>query len=149
MIVEISRYIFITQTTHNGPYDFRNVFAQRTSIRKYYHLQINLVFMEYSSEYLVTGVLQLNVHKGRFIFQLVRYSKYRTIFSWRKLLTRLLKTLRQPATGFALLEAVISRISNQLKHENIKLTYTRGSRLPYEPQEGRNRSWAVESLQQT
>ncbi|KAG5454347.1 hypothetical protein CSKR_108937, partial [Clonorchis sinensis] len=52
------------------------------------------------------------------------------------LFIRLLKILRQPTTGFALLGA----------HQNIRLTETREMRLPDEPQEGRNRSWAVEEL---
>ncbi|KAG5450474.1 hypothetical protein CSKR_103768 [Clonorchis sinensis] len=49
---------------------------------KYTHLQINLVFTEDSAESLVYDILQLNVlHKGCVVFQLVRYSRYRSIFS--------------------------------------------------------------------
>ncbi|KER33225.1 hypothetical protein T265_00912 [Opisthorchis viverrini] len=51
----------------------------------------------------------------------------------------LLKTLRQPTTGFALLGA----------HQNIRLTETWGLRLPDEPQKGRNRSWAAEEFSAT
>ncbi|KER27931.1 hypothetical protein T265_05134 [Opisthorchis viverrini] len=61
-----------------------------------------------STQTLVYDILQLNVlHTGHLMIQ--------------KLLTLLLKTLRQPTTGFALLE----------------------------PQEGRNRSWAVEEFSAT
>ncbi|KER24600.1 hypothetical protein T265_07791 [Opisthorchis viverrini] len=73
---------------------------------KYTHLQLNLVFTHESTEPLVYDVLQLNVlHTGRLMIQLARYSRNRSIFSSRKLLTRLLKTPRQPTTGFALLGA--------------------------------------------
>ncbi|KAG5447150.1 hypothetical protein CSKR_107956 [Clonorchis sinensis] len=58
-----------------------------TGFDKYTHLLINLVF---------TG------NSSRLIVQLVRYLSYHSIFSYRKLLTRFLKTLRQPTTGFAL-----------------------------------------------
>ncbi|KER19690.1 hypothetical protein T265_11605 [Opisthorchis viverrini] len=62
---------------------------------RYTHLQIT----RDSTEYLVYNILQLNVlHAGRPMFHLARYSRYRSIFSWRKLLTRLLKTLRRPTT---------------------------------------------------
>ncbi|KAG5451292.1 hypothetical protein CSKR_106576 [Clonorchis sinensis] len=48
---------------------------------KYTHLQINLVFTGDSSESLVYDVRQLNVpHTGHLMFQLVRYSRYRSIF---------------------------------------------------------------------
>ncbi|KER33623.1 hypothetical protein T265_00514 [Opisthorchis viverrini] len=61
-------------------------------------------FMRDSTESLVYDVLQLNVlHTGRLMFQLARYSRYRSIFSRNKLLTRLLRSLRQPTTGFVLL----------------------------------------------
>ncbi|KER30946.1 hypothetical protein T265_02756 [Opisthorchis viverrini] len=44
----------------------------------------------------VYDILQLNVlHTGRLMFQLAQYSRYRSIFSYRKLLTKLLKTVRQ------------------------------------------------------
>ncbi|KAG5448398.1 hypothetical protein CSKR_109674 [Clonorchis sinensis] len=68
------------------------------------------------------------------IFEISRYMYIRN-----GLLIRLLKPLRQPTTGFALLGA----------HQNIRLTETRGLRLPDEPQEGRNRSWAVEEVSAT
>ncbi|KAG5450664.1 hypothetical protein CSKR_108786 [Clonorchis sinensis] len=92
---------------------------------KYTQLQINLVFTEDSSESLVYGVPQLNVlHKGCLMFQLVGYSRYRSIFSQRK----------SVQFGFK---------------QNIRLTESRGLRLPDEPQEGRNRSWAVEACSAT
>ncbi|KAG5449329.1 hypothetical protein CSKR_100589 [Clonorchis sinensis] len=47
---------------------------------KFTHLQIRLVFTGDSSESLVYGVFQMNVlHTGRLMFQLVRYSRYRSI----------------------------------------------------------------------
>ncbi|KER21735.1 hypothetical protein T265_15022, partial [Opisthorchis viverrini] len=49
---------------------------------KYTHLQINLVFTRDSTESLVYDILQLNVlHTGHLMFQLARYSRYRSIFS--------------------------------------------------------------------
>ncbi|KER23469.1 hypothetical protein T265_08636 [Opisthorchis viverrini] len=49
---------------------------------KYTHLQINLVCTRDSTESLVYDVPQLNMlHTGRIMFQLVRYSRYRSIFS--------------------------------------------------------------------
>ncbi|KER28133.1 hypothetical protein T265_04968 [Opisthorchis viverrini] len=66
-----------------------------------------------STESLVYDVLQLNVlHTGRLMIQLARYSRYRRIFSSRKLLTRLMKTLPQPTTGFALRGAHQSMVTN-------------------------------------
>ncbi|KAG5452382.1 hypothetical protein CSKR_100807 [Clonorchis sinensis] len=49
-----------------------------STLEKYTHLQINLVFTGDSRESLVYDVLQLNVlHTGHLMFQLIRYSKYR------------------------------------------------------------------------
>ncbi|KER31349.1 hypothetical protein T265_13000, partial [Opisthorchis viverrini] len=52
------------------------------TIDKYTHLQINLVFTRDSTESLAYDILQLNVlHTGRLMFQLPRYSRYRSIYS--------------------------------------------------------------------
>ncbi|KAG5444519.1 hypothetical protein CSKR_101800 [Clonorchis sinensis] len=73
------------------------------------------------------------------IFEISRYMYIRNA-----LLIRLLKILRQPTTGFALSENQIC-----LQLSNIRLTETRGLRPADEPQEGRNRSWAVEEFSAT
>ncbi|KER21626.1 hypothetical protein T265_15049, partial [Opisthorchis viverrini] len=52
------------------------------------NLQIDLVFMRNSTESLVYDILQLNVlNTGRPMIQLARYSRYRSIYLHRKLLT--------------------------------------------------------------
>ncbi|KAG5442810.1 hypothetical protein CSKR_112273, partial [Clonorchis sinensis] len=77
---------------------------QNASPDKYTHLQIDLVFTRGSTESLVYDILQPNVlHKGRLMFHLVRYSRHCSIFSQRELFTKLLKTLQQSTTSFALL----------------------------------------------
>ncbi|KER32259.1 hypothetical protein T265_01688 [Opisthorchis viverrini] len=54
---------------------------------EYTHLQIYLVFTRHATESLLYDSLRLNVlHKGRFMIQLARYSRDRSIFSYRKLL---------------------------------------------------------------
>ncbi|KER34037.1 hypothetical protein T265_00222 [Opisthorchis viverrini] len=51
-------------------------------LEKYTNLQINLLFTRDSTESLVYDILQMNVlHTGRLMFQLARYSRYRSIFS--------------------------------------------------------------------
>ncbi|KER30003.1 hypothetical protein T265_03483 [Opisthorchis viverrini] len=68
------------------------IFAGPHVFEKHTHLQIDLVFTRDSTESLVYDTLQLKVlHISRFMIQ--------------KLLTRLLKTLRQPKTSFAPLGA--------------------------------------------
>ncbi|KAG5450831.1 hypothetical protein CSKR_101448 [Clonorchis sinensis] len=70
---------------------------------KYTHLHINLVFTRDSPESLIQDIPQLNeLHKGHLMFELIRYSGYRSIFSQKRLLTRLLKSLRQPTTDHKL-----------------------------------------------
>ncbi|KAG5453631.1 hypothetical protein CSKR_111584 [Clonorchis sinensis] len=84
---------------------------------KYTHLQINLIFTTDSSESLVYDVLQLNVlHTGHFMFQLVRYSRYRSIFSQRKLLT-LDVILRTCQNGFTV-HTVYTRYLRQLYEQS-------------------------------
>ncbi|KER25166.1 hypothetical protein T265_14263, partial [Opisthorchis viverrini] len=74
------------------------------SLQHHKFLHWNLAFTGDSTESPVYDVLQLNVlHTDRLMIQLVGYSRYRSIFSQRKLLTSLLKTLRQSTTGFSLL----------------------------------------------
>ncbi|KER20589.1 LOW QUALITY PROTEIN: hypothetical protein T265_15285, partial [Opisthorchis viverrini] len=69
---------------------------------KYTHLQIDLIFTRDSTETLVYNNLQPKVlHTGRLMFHLARYSRYRSIFSQRNLLIRLLKTLRQPTPSWS------------------------------------------------
>ncbi|GAA51537.1 hypothetical protein CLF_106349 [Clonorchis sinensis] len=64
---------------------------------KYTHLQIKLVFTGDPAESHVYDIPQLNVlHRGRLVFQLVQYLRYRNIFSQRKLLTRS-KSCKQPS----------------------------------------------------
>ncbi|KAG5443162.1 hypothetical protein CSKR_108506, partial [Clonorchis sinensis] len=73
-----------------------------TDVDNYIHLKIIMVFRGSSFESLVYNILQLNaLDKGRLLSQLRRFSRYHSIFSLRKLLTRSPKTLRQPTTGFA------------------------------------------------
>ncbi|KAG5443828.1 hypothetical protein CSKR_100057 [Clonorchis sinensis] len=72
------------------------------------------------------------------IFEVSRYMYIRNA-----LLIRLLKIFRQPTTGFALLGA------HQPKCSLMRLTETWGLRVPDEPQEGKNRSWAVEESSAT
>ncbi|KAG5452539.1 hypothetical protein CSKR_113090 [Clonorchis sinensis] len=56
------------------------------------------------TESLVNDILQLNMpRKNRLMFQLGRYSRYLSLVSQGKLLTRLLMTVEQSSTGFALL----------------------------------------------
>ncbi|KER22639.1 hypothetical protein T265_09302 [Opisthorchis viverrini] len=69
----------------------------------------------------------------------IRALRQLLLLGTRKLLTRLLKTLRQRTTGFAL----------RGPHQNVKLTETRGLRPPDEPQQGRNRSCAVKEFSAT
>ncbi|KAG5447166.1 hypothetical protein CSKR_106409 [Clonorchis sinensis] len=69
------------------------------------------------------------------IFEILRY-----MYRRNALLIRLLKSLRRPTTGFALLGA------HQLGH---KVKETRRLHLPDKPQEGRSRSWAVEEISAT
>ncbi|KAG5441678.1 hypothetical protein CSKR_103186 [Clonorchis sinensis] len=93
-------------TDSPAPTHWRLTDVQPTCCDRHTHLQINLVFTGDLSESLVYDVLQTNVlHTGRLMFQLVRYSRDRSIFSQSKLLIRLLKILRQPTTGFVLLGA--------------------------------------------
>ncbi|KAG5443718.1 hypothetical protein CSKR_112402 [Clonorchis sinensis] len=83
-----------------------NLLQHGLHMLQYTHLHINLVFTEDSTESLVCETPQMNaLHQGRLMFRLVRYSKYRSIFSYRKLPTRLLKTLRLRTTDFVLLGA--------------------------------------------
>ncbi|KER31930.1 LOW QUALITY PROTEIN: hypothetical protein T265_12885 [Opisthorchis viverrini] len=73
-----------------------------TVLKKYTHLRISLVFTRDSTESLAYDIPRLNVlHTCRL---LARYSRYCSIFSLSKLLARLVKTLRQPMSAFALLE---------------------------------------------
>ncbi|KAG5454321.1 hypothetical protein CSKR_109227, partial [Clonorchis sinensis] len=52
-----------------------------TELDKNAHSHVDWVFTEDSSESLVYGVVQLNVlHRGRLMFQLVRCSRYRSVF---------------------------------------------------------------------
>ncbi|KER33263.1 hypothetical protein T265_12630, partial [Opisthorchis viverrini] len=54
----------------------------------------NLVFVRNLSANHVYDILHLSaLHKGRLIFRLVRCSRYRSIYSHRKPLTRLLKSV--------------------------------------------------------
>ncbi|KER31381.1 hypothetical protein T265_02426 [Opisthorchis viverrini] len=73
----------------------RDVASNRCQWR--FYCQIARVFTRDSTESLVYDIFHLNSqYKGRFIFQLVRYSIYHSIFSLRKLPTKLLlKSLKQ------------------------------------------------------
>ncbi|KER34004.1 hypothetical protein T265_00200 [Opisthorchis viverrini] len=52
------------------------------------------LFTRDSIESVVYDIVQLDaLHEGHLMFQLVQYSRYHSIFAWRKLLTRLLRTL--------------------------------------------------------
>ncbi|KER21648.1 hypothetical protein T265_10070 [Opisthorchis viverrini] len=85
----------------SGNNDARGEEERKMDVEKYTHSQITLIFTRDSTESLVYDVLQLNVlHTGRLIFQLVRYSRYRSIFSRRKLLTTLSKSFQQHFLGF-------------------------------------------------
>ncbi|KAG5441976.1 hypothetical protein CSKR_110761 [Clonorchis sinensis] len=91
------------------------------------------------------------------IFEISRH-----MYIHNALLIRLLRILRQPTSGFTLLLRVheagavpefpsvtcleTSQTGDSAGFQNIRLTETRGLRLPDEPQEGRNRSWAVEEF---
>ncbi|KER27192.1 hypothetical protein T265_05726 [Opisthorchis viverrini] len=55
------------------------------------------------------------------------------------------KRLQESADWFRQLE----RFFDGSQTKNTRLTETRGLRLPDEPQEGRNRSWAVEKFSAT
>ncbi|KAG5453879.1 hypothetical protein CSKR_108595 [Clonorchis sinensis] len=108
------------------------------------HLQINLVFTEDSSKSLVYDVLQLNVlHKDCSFLQKVfdntgvvswdQVKRNPQIFANPKFCLNLHKVLK-----YTLLETHLVF--------NLRLTESRGLRLPVEPQEGRNRSWAVKEF---
>ncbi|KER21875.1 hypothetical protein T265_14994, partial [Opisthorchis viverrini] len=100
---------------------FRLLGAHQATFEKYTNLQINLVLMGNSTESLVYDVLQLNVlHTSHLMIQLARYSRYRSR-----------RSLRVPVNLM------------------IYLMEPRRLRLPDEPQEGRNRSWAVEEFSAT
>ncbi|KER29680.1 hypothetical protein T265_03780 [Opisthorchis viverrini] len=57
-------------------------FRHRKAFNNYIHLKINFVFTRDPTKSLVYDILQLNVlHTGHLMFQLARYSRYRSIIS--------------------------------------------------------------------
>ncbi|KER20268.1 hypothetical protein T265_11133 [Opisthorchis viverrini] len=105
---QIPRYIItlhelLAHTPHDHV-DRKKLEYAMSKLEQISHTSINLVFTGDLTKSLVYGVLQLNVlHKDRLIFELVRNTRYCSIFSLKELLTSLLRTLRQSTIGFTLL----------------------------------------------
>ncbi|KAG5451188.1 hypothetical protein CSKR_102638 [Clonorchis sinensis] len=113
--------------------------ASYSHFKKYTHLQFNLVFTGDSNESLVYDILQLNVlHKGRLMFQLyifIRQTSHKVVENSLTAHDRF-----RPSWG--------SSAQFGFRY-NILLTESWGLHLPDEPQEGGNRSWAVEEFSAT
>ncbi|KER33609.1 hypothetical protein T265_12568, partial [Opisthorchis viverrini] len=132
-------------------------------LEKYTHLQINLVFTRDSTEPLVYDILQLNVlQTGCPMFRLATRGLRPPVYTQKsicghyvfkkennhgilKLLTKHLKTLRQPTTSFALLwthqkythlqiNVIFTRDSTEsLVYDILQLNVLHTGRLPDEP----------------
>ncbi|KAG5450494.1 hypothetical protein CSKR_112682 [Clonorchis sinensis] len=114
-----------------------------TDCDKYTHLQINLVFardspetqldLSRSSQFLLNPLFCLNL-------DCTKYTQLHTnlVFTGDSPGTQLNLSLMIKFPGLE-----TSQTGDSTRFQNIRLTETRGLRLPDEPQEKRNQSWAV------